>query len=172
MSSGRVLIAGSFLVAGCMMIVGGLTMADRVGRAEKGLGGAGWVRGSTISIRAGTVLRGELQQTLRSDQVAAGQEFWLKIKEPLVVRGELAIPLGSRVRGEVIEVERSTTLHGAAHITLAFRELDTESGSYPIKAQPLSRKVDFTIKGKEARFAREETIQVRLIEPVVIRNNT
>jgi hypothetical protein len=147
MSKKTIVIAGSVLTAGSLLIIVGLTVAgirekinqpaEPLPRAESTA--AAPAKLNTITLPAGTVLKGALEQSLRSDRVSAGQSFWLKITQPVMVNHRVAVPAGSRIYGQVIEANRSGRIKGRARLTLAFRRLETDSGNYSIAARTVTR---------------------------------
>lgn len=166
MSRKTILIAGSVLTVIFLITIGGLTAAGIREIAKRSAASApsaesteaavesvesveskrAPVKPSTVTLLAGTVLRAELQQTISSERSSVGQPFWLRTEEPVMVGRRVAIPVGSRVYGEVVESKRSGRVKGRARLMLAFRRIETKSGGYSIAAQTVTRVAQGTKK--------------------------
>ena len=89
----------------------------------------------TVTIPAGTNITGTLQNTLASHESHAGDEFTLKVTEPVIVNGYVAIPEGATVNGVVVSAQESGKVKGRGEITLAFKSVtDVKGHTHPIEA--------------------------------------
>lgn len=82
-----------------------------------------------VSVLAGTILKAALEATLTSHESKAGDRFTLKVTEPVVVAGYIAIPAGATVEGEVVDARGSGRVSGHGEITLAFRSVTDATGT-------------------------------------------
>lgn len=177
MSGGRILAALSLFVASSLLIAGSLTIAS-IGDVENRPGVVSTEaarnpkRGGSgrMTLPAGMTFRGELLQAMRSDQSAPNQEFWLGVNQPVIIGGVTAVPAGSRIRRQVTAVETSGGAKRRARLTLAFRQIETAFGPYPIIAEPMTREATPALGNSSGRveFVTQETLRVRLAEPVTI----
>ena len=109
--------------------------------------------GGTI-VPAGTEIQAKLEQALSSKTARQGDQFTALILEPVNgTNGRVAIPAGTRVRGEVSSVEQGKVLasvRGKARLNLRFVDIAMPNGSYvPIEATLVS-------VGKAGASANEE----------------
>jgi hypothetical protein len=114
-------------------------------------------RGSQVA--AGTEVRATLDKGLSSKESKEGDRFTATISEPVRdSSGRQVIPAGSKIQGEVANVERGKTLpsvRGRGQLNLRFREITLPSGErLPITATLLS--VNETSGGKGGAKAGEE----------------
>jgi len=88
-----------------------------------------------LTVPAGTLLTVELEQELSSATNLAGDEFAVRIVEPVAVDGRDVIGPGSTVLGRVVEAVPSKKIGGTARLQLEFVDLVTASGDrLPIAA--------------------------------------
>lgn len=93
------------------------------------------VRTVPVSVPAGTTFAAELQETLSSASSRVGETFRARIAADVVEDGEVVIPAGSEVVGEVTEVVPLRKVGGKARLAIRFTDLVLPSGStVPIRA--------------------------------------
>lgn len=93
------------------------------------------VRTVSVSVPAGTTFAAELQDTLSSASSRAGDTFRARIVDDVVDDGEVVIPAGSEVVGEVTEAVPLRKVGGKARLAVRFTDLVLSSGStVPIRA--------------------------------------
>jgi type IV secretory pathway VirB10-like protein len=89
----------------------------------------------SVSVPAGTTFAAELQDTLSSASSRVGDTFRARIVDDVVDNGEVVIPAGSEVVGEVTEVVPLRKVGGQARLAVRFTDLVLPSGStVPIRA--------------------------------------
>ena len=89
----------------------------------------------SVSVPAGTTFAAELQDTLSSATSRVGDTFRARIAGDVVDNGEVVIPAGSEVVGEVTEVVALRKVGGKARLAVRFTDLVLPSGStVPIRA--------------------------------------
>jgi hypothetical protein len=109
--------------------------------------------GGTI-VPAGTEIQAKLEQALSSKTSRQGDQFTALLLQPVNgTNGRMAIPAGTRVRGEVSGVEQGKVLasvRGKARLNLRFTDIAMPNGNYvPIEATLVS-------VGKAGASANEE----------------
>ncbi len=93
------------------------------------------VRTVSVSVPAGTTFAAELQGTLSSASSRVGETFRARIVDDVVDGGEVVIPAGSEVVGEVTEAVPLRKVGGRARLAVRFTDLVLPSGStVPIRA--------------------------------------
>lgn len=89
-----------------------------------------------VTLLAGSTVKAVLQGALASHEAQAGQAFTLKVSEPVIVDGWVALPAGSVVNGEVVSAKESGKIDGRGEITLAFKSItDAKGNTHPIDAE-------------------------------------
>ncbi len=92
-------------------------------------------RTTTVAVPAGTVLDVEFTQTLASNTSAPGEAFRVRVAHDVMEDGEVVIPAGSEVLGEVTEAVATRKVGGKAKLALRFTDLVLPSGAtVPIDA--------------------------------------
>jgi hypothetical protein len=107
-----------------------------------------------VIIPAGTEIQAKLEQALSSKTSRQGDQFTALTLEPINgTNGHVAIPAGTRIRGEVSGVEQGKVLasvRGKARLNLRFTDIAVPNGSYvPLEATLVS-------VGKSGASANEE----------------
>lgn len=88
-----------------------------------------------LTVPAGTVLDAEFTERLASDTSSAGETFRVRVVQDVMADGEVAIPAGSEILGEVTDVVRLRKVGGQAKLALRFTDLVLPSGAtVPIEA--------------------------------------
>jgi hypothetical protein len=81
-----------------------------------------------VSVKAGTVFNAKLDQELSSHESKAGDAFTLKVTQPVIIAGYVAIPAGATVNGVVVAAKASGKASGRGDITLAFKSVTDALG--------------------------------------------
>lgn len=107
-----------------------------------------------LIIPAGTEIQAKLEQALSSKTSRQGDQFTAVTLQPINgTNGRVAIPAGTRIRGEVSGVEQGKVLasvRGKARLNLRFTDIAVPNGSYvPLEATLVS-------VGKSGASANEE----------------
>jgi hypothetical protein len=94
-------------------------------------------------VPAGTEIQAKLEQALSSKTSRQGDQFTALILEPVNgTNGRVAIPAGTRIRGEVSGVEQGKVLssvRGKARLNLKFNDIAMPNGTYvPLEATLVS----------------------------------
>lgn len=92
-------------------------------------------RMTTVTVPAGTVLDVEFTQTVASNTSAAGDSFRARVAQDVTEDGEVVIPAGSEILGQVTEAVPTRKVGGQAKLALRFTDLVLPSGAtVPIDA--------------------------------------
>jgi type IV secretory pathway VirB10-like protein len=92
-------------------------------------------RMTSVTVPAGEVLDVKFTQTLASDSSAPGDSFRVRVAQDVMADGEVAIPAGSEIVGEVTEAVPLPKIGGQAKLALRFTDLVLPSGyTVPIQA--------------------------------------
>lgn len=92
-------------------------------------------RSTEVTVPAGTRFDVELTSTLASNTAAPGETFRVRVAEDVMEDGEVAIPAGSEIMGEVVEAASPRRIGGQAKLELRFTDLVLPSGTtVPIEA--------------------------------------
>ncbi|MEK7742816.1 MAG: hypothetical protein AAB578_00370, partial [Elusimicrobiota bacterium] len=95
-------------------------------------------REETLELPSGTLLSVELVDPLSSGKSKSGSAFRARVTEGVYVRGALALPPGSTVRGTVVEARPSDRLGGRSKLELTLSTLDLDGSSYSLRTDTLS----------------------------------
>ena len=88
-----------------------------------------------ITVPSGTRFDVELTSTLASNTTAPGETFRVRVAEDVMEEGEVAIPAGSEILGEIVEAVSPRKVGGQARLELRFTDLVLPSGAtVPIEA--------------------------------------
>jgi len=88
-----------------------------------------------VTVATGETIDIEFRQTLSSHTSQAGQQFRVRVIEPVRVGSTVAIPAGASILGEVIEANPAKKIGGRARLSLEFQSLTLANGAtYPIEA--------------------------------------
>jgi type IV secretory pathway VirB10-like protein len=89
----------------------------------------------TVTVPAGTVLDAEFTEGLASNTSSPGESFRVRVARDVMEDGEVAIPAGSEILGEVTEAVPLRRIGGKAKLGLRFTDLVLPSGvTVPIEA--------------------------------------
>lgn len=95
-------------------------------------------QGSTIEVPSGTLLSVELVDPVSSGKSKQGDAFRARINEGVYLRGALAFPPGSTVRGTVVQAVPSGRLVGQSKLELTLSSLDLDGSTYSLRTDTLS----------------------------------
>ena len=82
----------------------------------------------TVTIPLGTTVNVRLGETLSSERNQPGDQFTAALDQPLVVDGFVIAERGARVRGRIVELERSGKVKGVARMAIELTQLKTSDG--------------------------------------------
>lgn len=89
----------------------------------------------TVQVPAGTTFDIEMADTLSSETAQVGDRFSARTVKDLTQAGEVALPAGSRVEGEVASVQALKKIGGQAQLVLRFDHVVLPDGqSIPLQA--------------------------------------
>lgn len=103
----------------------------------------------TLTIPAGKVITIRLADAVGSKISQPGQSFGGSLAKPVEVDGEVAIPAGARVEGEVVDAKALGRFAGGALLQLRLNSVEVNGSSMPIRTATLTQ----TLKGKGKRTA-------------------
>ena len=90
--------------------------------------------GSLVPV--GSVLTMTLDQELDVSEVEVGQAVSATVSEPLSSGGQVLVPAGAKVRGEVTAVQRASESEQDVDVLkVNFDELEAEGGTYPLDSE-------------------------------------
>jgi hypothetical protein len=78
---------------------------------------------TTLQLAADTPVKLVVDESMLSDQVAAGHRFPIYLAEPVIIGGRTVLPVGIRGEGEVIDAKRSSGGGGGGGIVVNARFL-------------------------------------------------
>jgi hypothetical protein len=84
-----------------------------------------WVE---VTIPSGTIFTARLIDTLRSDQVRAGDRFRATLEAPIFADGMVAVPRGSTVEGSVVSAQQAGRVSGVAEISVELNRVLLSNG--------------------------------------------
>jgi len=97
-----------------------------------------------VTLATGTLVTVEFQQKLSSHESTEGQEFSVRVAEPVRVAEGIAIPTGSVVAGRVTEAKPAKKIGGSARLAVEFVSVRLPSG------ETLPFAAAFSSKGKSS----------------------
>jgi hypothetical protein len=93
----------------------------------------------TVIVPAGTALLIEILDTVGSRHTHIGGHFRIRLAEPLVIDGQVAIAAGATGEGEVIQAKAATFSGSPGELILAARYLDIGDVRVPLRGFRISR---------------------------------
>lgn len=88
-----------------------------------------------LLVPAGTRLEIEFLDSLSSQENEIADRFAARVVETVTIDGYFAIPVGTEIGGEVVDVKRLRKIGGQARLALVFDQLGTQSGqTLPMQA--------------------------------------
>ena len=103
-------------------------------------------------VPTGTALAIALEQELSTKTARPEDPVVASLADDVTVDGEVLLPKGAEVHGNVVSSVRSGRTKGRAHIVVAFTEVRVNSRSYPIEATGFDVTAGSS-KGKDAKIA-------------------
>jgi hypothetical protein len=103
-------------------------------------------------VPTGTALTIVLEQELSTKTARPEDPVVASLADDVAVDGEVLLPKGAEVHGNVVSSVRSGRTKGRAHIVVAFTEVRVNSRSYPIEATGFDVTAGSS-KGKDAKIA-------------------
>lgn len=103
----------------------------------------------TLTIPAGKVITVRLADAVGSKISQPGQSFGGSLARPVEVDGEVAIPEGTRVEGEVVDAKPLGHFAGGALLQLRLNSIRVNGESMPVQTATFTQ----TLKGKGKRTA-------------------
>jgi len=97
-----------------------------------------------VTLATGTLVTVEFQQKLSSHESTEGQQFSVRVAEPVRVAEGIAIPAGSVVSGRVTEAKPAKKIGGSARLAVEFVSVRLPSG------ETLPFSAAFSSKGKSS----------------------
>jgi len=97
-----------------------------------------------VTLATGTLVTVEFQQKLSSHESTEGQEFSVRVAEPVRVAEGVAIPTGSVVSGRVIEAKPAKKIGGSSRLAVDFVSVRLPGG------ETLPFSATFSSKGKSS----------------------
>ena len=88
-----------------------------------------------VVVPAGTLLVLRLQDSLSSHETPVGAAFSSEVVQEVSVDGRVAVPVGSVVRGHVVDARPAKKIGGRAILSLAFDEVETPQATAGISAR-------------------------------------
>ncbi len=133
---GGACVAGVFLYTyiGALLLTPSLDAAEAAPSAKSPPA----AREETLELPSGTLLSVELVDPVASGKSKSGDLFRARVNEGVYVRGALALPPGSTVRGTVVEAVPSGRLRGRSKLELTLSTLDLDGSSYSLRTDTLS----------------------------------
>ena len=98
--------------------------------------------GRTASLSMGTPVKLVTRTELNTQDVHAGDRFYLEVAEPIVYRGQIVVPVGAFAVGEVMRAERNGMFGKRGELAVRLNVLQTPYG--PVRLSGCSGR-----KGKE-----------------------
>ena len=86
--------------------------------------------GERAEVPAGTALTVRLDQTLNSERHGSGSAFTATVTDPVTEEGEIAIPSGSKVHGEILEFSKDPP-----RLRVAFKEIEVRGETHLLEAE-------------------------------------
>lgn len=103
----------------------------------------------TLTIPAGKVITIRLADAVGSKISQPGQSFGGSLAKPVEVDGEVAVPEGAKVEGEVVDAKPLGRFAGGALLQLRLNSISVNGESMPVQTATFTQ----TIKGKGKRTA-------------------
>ena len=102
-----------------------------------------------VTIPAGTTLRLDLGTALASDTSKLEDAVTATLRQPVSVKGDVVLPVGTELKGVVTNVERPGRVKGRAQISYRFNTLSTANETYKVKTAAVGHQGEAT-KGEDA----------------------
>lgn len=94
------------------------------------------LQGYVVTVPAGTYVQGTMQSSLTSETARAGDRFYVTLGSPLMSGGNVALPAGSMVEGQVISVTSAGRAGRNGQMDIRFTSALTPTGQrIPLSAR-------------------------------------
>jgi len=103
----------------------------------------------TVTVPAGKVLTVRLADPVGSKISQAGQRFGGSLANPIEVAGEVVVPAGAKVSGEVVDAKPLGRFKGGALLQLRLNSITIRRETMPVQTATFTQ----TLKGKGKRTA-------------------
>ena len=107
------------------------------------------VRVREVTLPVGTALALELTSPVSSETAQIETPITARVRQAVVVDGLTAIPAGSVVNGEVVDVDRPGRVQGRARLGLRFTSVTVDGERHSIRTNPVTFEGEST-KGEDA----------------------
>lgn len=101
---------------------------------------------SKITVPSGTEIHIRLDQSISTEENNSGDTFRAHLEQPIESGGEVVIPAGGHVVGELSEVKESGRVKGHARLTLRLKALESDGRTYPLSTHPITVEAEGTKK--------------------------
>lgn len=91
-----------------------------------------------VTVPAGTALPLELVTALSSETARVETPVRARLRQGIVVDGHTALPAGSVLTGEVIDVARAGRVRGRSRLALRFTEVQLKGGREDLRTNPIA----------------------------------
>ncbi|MGH9394818.1 MAG: BON domain-containing protein [Terriglobales bacterium] len=92
-----------------------------------------------VEIEDGTVLHVRLSQALNSANASAGQTWEGTVSAPVRVNGEVAIPEGASITGNVVAADSAGHFKGQSRLVLSLAQLQYNGASYDLTTHSVTK---------------------------------
>ncbi|MDA2936889.1 hypothetical protein MYX75_01320 [Acidobacteria bacterium AH-259-A15] len=104
----------------------------------------------TAVVSEGTVLEVRLAEVVSTKTNKSGDQFEALLDKDLIGDGKIVVPQGSKVIGEVLDLQESGKVKGRAGMTLILTEIHVGGRKYPIETNEIEVRAEGT-KGRDAK---------------------
>ena len=123
--------------------------------------------GRKVTLKAGTIVILETNETFNSDNVTVGQALSFKVRTNVVVDGETTIRTGAMASGRVKKIAE-TTYNAPAKITIELQYVQAVDGQMvALDGDPLTIEGTYPNEGSQVKTA--TTITARVMNDIKIR---
>ena len=100
-----------------------------------------------ISVPAGTMLHCRINQTITTMLNKQNDAFTIQVTEPVMINGQVAIPIGSSLFGRITMVERPGRIKGVGQMRLIVQQITLPDGRiFPLAATLLTAYGEKSVK--------------------------
>lgn len=92
-----------------------------------------------VTIPAGTSLQVRMDRAVDSSRDPTGTRFSGKLENPVVVNGQVAIPAGATVMGQVAEAQQAGRLKGQSSLDLVLTDVNVNGQTVPLVTQGVAQ---------------------------------
>ncbi|MFQ5929076.1 MAG: hypothetical protein ACE5MK_05215 [Acidobacteriota bacterium] len=104
----------------------------------------------TAVVPEGTVLEVRLAEAVSTKTDKSGDQFEALLDKDLIVDGKIVVAQGSKVIGELLDLQESGKVKGRAGMTLILTEIHVGGERYPIETNTIEARAEGT-KGRDAK---------------------